>query len=93
MIISCVTGNLFTFFIMEQINLTCLISFSRINICYNTIGSELHAFNGIRHQIFGNCVKLMKFTIFTDYDLLQSIRNFNSICNFILNAFTVGGCV
>ena len=66
MVISCVTGNLFTVFIMEQINLTGFISFSRINICYNTIGSELHAFNRSRHQIPSNRVKLMELAIFTD---------------------------
>ena len=50
---------------MDQINLTCLIFISRINICNNTIRSELYTFNRIRHKISGNCFKLMDFAIFT----------------------------
>ena len=50
---------------MDQINLTCLIFISRINICNNTIRSELYTFNRIRHKISCNCFKLMDFAIFT----------------------------
>ena len=41
MVVSCVTGNFSAVFIMDQINLTCLLFISRINICNNTIRSEL----------------------------------------------------
>ena len=50
---------------MDQINLTCLIFISRINICNNTIRSELYTFNRIRHKISCNCFKLTDFAIFT----------------------------
>ena len=57
-----VTGNFSTVFIMDQIDLTCLISFCRVNFCHNAIRSKLHAFNGIRHDIFCDRVKLMEFS-------------------------------
>ena len=59
MVVSCITGNSATVFIMEQINFTCLISLSRINICYNTVRSKLYTFNRIRYKIsaiVSNCL-------------------------------------
>ena len=93
MMISCIYGNFTTFFIMNQINLTCLISIGRINIRYNTSRSKLYAFNRIRHNIFCNCVKLIDFSIFTDQKLFQNICNLYSIYNLILYTFSIGCCI
>ena len=78
---------------MDQIDLTCLISFCRINFCHNAIRSKLHAFNGIRHDIFCDRVKLMEFSILTDQDLLQNIREPNPVHNLVLYTFTIGCCI
>ena len=93
MIVSCITGDFTTIFIMKQINLTRFVSFSRINICHNTMWSELHTFNGIRHKIFSDRVKVLDRSIITDQDLFQSIRNLSSIYNLIFYAFSIGRCV
>ena len=90
MVVSCITGNSATVFIMEQINFTCLIALSRINICYNTVRSKLYTFNRIRYKIFCNRIKLLDISISTDQNLFQSICDRNSICNFIFNTFAVG---
>ena len=93
MVVPCITGNLSTIFIMEQINFACFISGGRINICHNTIRSKLHAFNRIRHKIFCNHVKLVKFSRFTDQNLFQNIRNVYPFCNLIFYAFPIGCCI
>ena len=93
MVVSCVTRNFTTIFVMDQINLTRFISTDRINICHNTIWGKLHTFNRVGHKIFCNGIKLIKLSIFTDQNLFQSICNLDSMCNLILYALTIGGCI
>ena len=93
MVVSCVTRNFTTIFVMDQINLTRFISTDRINICHNTIWGKLHTFNRVGHKIFCNGIKLIKLSIFTDQNLFQSICNPDSVCNLILYALTISGCI
>ena len=88
--INSIIDDLSAVFVVDQIYFTCFTSFSGVDICYDTSGSQLDTLDVICHHSVRNGIKFVNSAVRTDQKLLQCIRDVDTGIEICDHAITVG---
>ena len=92
-IVSGITRYLSSFFIMNKIYLSSLISGFRINLSHYAVWCNLNTLDIICHHILRNFREHGNFSVFTNNNLFKSICNINSPHDISLHMICIRYCV